>query len=329
MEKNGLMAKSDNMEVLGETVQKSSGKKNKVQLFFKRVFEHKVFYLMALPAIVLLGIFAYWPMYGILIAFKDFSFRLGILWSPWCGFDNFELLFSLDMFWSAFRNTIVINLLKLVVGFAAPILLAIMLNAVRNRYLKNTLQTIVYLPHFVSWVVIAGMLSSLFDTSSGALYNLFDAMGVQLEVFSDPTQFLAMIVLSDIWKEAGWGAIIYLAALTTISPEYYEAARIDGANSIQQFWRITLPCIMSTIAIMLILKVGGIVTGGFDQIYNLYNVQVYSVADVLDTFLYRYGIGQGQYALGTAVGLFTNVINIVLLLTANFIVRRMGGEGLY
>lgn len=300
-----------------------------VKKLLKRIYEHRMFYIMLLPAVVLLGIFAYWPMYGILIAFKDFSYRLGILGSEWCGFENFTALFEIDMFWKAFRNTIVINLLKLLFGFVAPIMMAVMLNAVSNKQLKNALQTIVYLPHFVSWVVVSGLLYSLFDTTSGALYNFFRVFGVELNVFSNTTQFLALIVLSDIWKEVGWGAIIYLAALTNISPEYYEAARIDGANSVQQFFRITLPLITTTIAIMFILRVGGIVSGGFDQLYNLYNTQVYEVGDILDTFLYRYGIGQGQYSLGTAVGLFTNVINVVLLLTANFIVKRLGGEGLY
>ena len=301
----------------------------RIKKYLKRVYAHKMFYLMLMPAVVLLAIFAYWPMYGILIAFKDFSYRQGILGSDWCGLENFTALFELDMFWRAFRNTIVINLLKLLFGFVSPILMAIMLNAVSVKRLKNALQTIVYLPHFVSWVVVSGLLFSLFDTTSGAIYNFFGLFGIELNVFSNNAQFLALVVISDIWKEVGWGAIIYLAALTNISPEYYEAARIDGANSVQQFFRITLPLITTTIAIMFILRVGGIVSGGFDQLYNLYNTQVYEVGDILDTFLYRYGIGRGQYSLGTAVGLFTNLINVVLLLTANFIVKRLGGEGLY
>lgn len=154
-------------------------------------------------------------------------------------------------------------------------------------------------------------------------------MGIQLNIFGDGTQFLVMLVLSDIWKEVGWGAIIYLAALSGISPEYYEAARLDGANSVKQFWYITLPMLLPTITIMLILRVGGLIGGGFDQIYNLYNTQVYDVADVLDTFLYRYGIGDGQFSLATAAGLFTNIINIVLLVSANLVTKLIGGESLY
>lgn len=295
----------------------------------RRIWRHKIYYLMLLPAIVLLAIFAYKPMYGVVIAFKKYSFRKGIMGSDWIGWKNFETLFEMDGFWGAFKNTIIINLLKLLFGFPAPILLAIMLNAVKVKGLKNTVQTIVYLPHFVSWVVVAGLLFSMLDGRSAPIYLLFDSMGIQLNIFGDGTQFLVMLVLSDIWKEVGWGAIIYLAALSGISPEYYEAARLDGANSVKQFWYITLPMLLPTITIMLILRVGGLIGGGFDQIYNLYNTQVYDVADVLDTFLYRYGIGDGQFSLATAAGLFTNIINIVLLVSANLVTKLIGGESLY
>ena len=196
-----------------------------------------------------------------------------------------------------------------------------MINAVKNKAFKNTIQTVVYLPHFVSWVVVSGLIFSLLDETSGSLYRLLTSFGMNVDVFNNGTQFLTMIVISDIWKEVGWGAIIYLAALSGISSDYYEAAQLDGANKIQQFFYVTLPQLMPTISIMLILRVGGLIGGGFDQIYNLYNTQVYDVADVLDTFIYRYGIGNGQFALGTAIGLFQNVINIVLLLSANGIVE--------
>ena len=296
-------------------------KKEKFQEFLKTIWDHKVFYIMLIPAIVLLIIFAYQPMYGIIIAFKKFSYRLGITGSKWIGWSNFETLFKIDQFWVAFRNTIVINFYKLLFGFPASIILAVMINAVKNKVFKNTIQTIVYLPHFVSWVVVSGLIFSLLDESSGSLYRLLTSFGMQVDVFNDGKQFLALLVVSDIWKEVGWGAIIYLAALSGISSDYYEAAQLDGANKIQQFFYVTLPQLMPTISIMLILRIGGLIGGGFDQIYNLYNTQVYDVADVLDTFVYRYGIGDGQFALGTAIGLFQNVINIVLLLSANSIVE--------
>lgn len=301
-------------------------KKDKFKEFLKRIWDHRVFYIMLIPAIILLIIFAYQPMYGIIIAFKKYSFRKGILGSPWVGFDNFETLFAMDQFLAAFKNTIVVNFLKLLFGFPASIILAIMINAVKNKIFKNTIQTIVYLPHFVSWVVVSGLIFSLLDEQTGSLYRLLTAFGMEVNVFSDGKQFLALLVISDIWKEVGWGAIIYLAALSGISSDYYEAAQLDGANKIQQFFHITLPQLMPTISIMLILRVGGLIGGGFDQIYNLYNTQVYDVADVLDTFTYRYGIGDGQFSLGTAVGLFQNVINIVLLLSANRFVEFINKE---
>ena len=314
-----------------EILQEQKPKKTKFQKLLQEIWKHRVFYGMLAPAVILLAIFAYWPMYGVTIAFKDYSPRKGILGSEWVQFEHFKTLFGPDMpgFWQAFWNTIQINFLKLIFGFPAPILLAIMLNAVRRKKLKNAIQTIVYLPHFVSWVVIAGLLFSLFDSTTGPISIIFRKIGIELDVFGDGDQFITMLIVSDIWKEVGWGAIIYLAALSGISPEYYEAATLDGAGTIKQFWYITLPLLFPTISIMLIMRVGGLIGGGFDQIYNLYNSRVDDVAEVLDTFIYKYGIGEGMFELGTAVGLFTNVINVALLLVTNKIIKWMGGDGLY
>lgn len=300
-------------------------RQEKVHGFFDTIWKHRFFYLILIPSVVLLIIFAYKPMYGIIIAFKKYSPRAGILGSQWVGFKNFQDIFAIDQFWNAFRNTIVINLLKLVFGFPASIILAVMINAVHSKVFKNVIQTVVYLPHFVSWVVVSGLIFALLNERTGSLYKFLSLFG-EVNVFGDGTQFLAMIVISDIWKEVGWGAIIYLAALSGISSDYYEASEIDGANSIQQFFHITLPQLMPTISIMLILRVGGLIGGGFDQIYNLYNTTVYNVADVLDTFVYRYGIGSGQFSLGTAIGLFENIINITLLLFANKVVSLINKE---
>ena len=301
-------------------------KKQKFMEFMNTIYKHKFFYFILIPAIVLLIIFAYRPMYGIVIAFKNFSPRKGIMGSPWVGLENFERIFDLDMFWQAFKNTIVINLLKLIFGFPLSILLAIMINAVKNKIFKNTVQTLVYLPHFVSWVVVAGIIFALFDERSGSLYKLLSGV-VDLNIFGDGKQFVTMLVVSDIWKEVGWGAIIYLAALSGVSEDLYEASELDGANKIQQLFNVTIPQILPTISIMLILRVGGLIGGGFDQIYNLYNSTVYEYADVLDTFIYRYGIGDGEFEVGTAVGLFSNVINIALLLGANKIVEIINKAG--
>ena len=206
-------------------------KKQKFTEFMNTIYKHKFFYLILIPAIVLLIIFAYRPMYGIVIAFKNFSPRKGIMGSPWVGLENFERIFDLDMFWQAFKNTIVINLLKLIFGFPLSILLAIMINAVKNKIFKNTVQTLVYLPHFVSWVVVAGIIFALFDERSGSLYKLLSGV-VELNIFGDGKQFVTMLVVSDIWKEVGWGANIYLAALSGVSEDLYEASELDGANKI-------------------------------------------------------------------------------------------------
>ena len=301
-------------------------RKDKFLNLLQSIWDHKAFYIMLIPSFVLLLIFAYKPMYGVILAFKQYSPRLGIIGSQWVGWANFEFIFAIDQFWEAFENTIVLNVLKLIFGFPASIVLAIMLNAIRNKYLKNTLQTIVYLPHFVSWVVVSGLIFSLLNENTGSLYRLLTDMGFEVNVFSDPDQFVGLLIVSDIWKEVGWGAIIYLAALSGIDSTYYEAAEIDGANTLNQFFHITLPQLLPTISIMLILRVGGLIGGGFDQIYNLYNTQVYSTADVLDTFIFRYGISDGQYALATAVGLLQNVANIALLLFANRIVEFINKE---
>ena len=301
-------------------------RKDKFLNLLQSIWDHKAFYIMLIPSFVLLLIFAYKPMYGIILAFKQYSPRLGIIGSKWIGWANFEFIFAIDQFWEAFENTIVLNVLKLIFGFPASIILAIMLNAIRNKYLKNTLQTIVYLPHFVSWVVVSGLIFSLLNENTGSLYRLLTNMGFEINVFSDPDQFVGLLIVSDIWKEVGWGAIIYLAALSGIDSTYYEAAEIDGANTLNQFFHITFPQLLPTISIMLILRVGGLIGGGFDQIYNLYNTQVYSTADVLDTFIFRYGISDGQYALATAVGLLQNVANIALLLFANRIVEFINKE---
>lgn len=303
-----------------------TSQKQKIKEFIRTIYKNKFFYIILIPSIVLLLIFAYRPMYGIVIAFKNFSPRKGIMGSPWVGLENFERVFELDMFWQAFKNTIYINLLKLAFGFPLSIVLAIMINAVKNKIFKNIVQTLVYLPHFVSWVVVAGIIFALFDERSGSLYRLLSGV-IELNIFGDGKQFVTMLVVSDIWKEVGWGAIIYLAALSGVSEDLYEASELDGANKIQQLFNVTIPQILPTISIMLILRVGGLIGGGFDQIYNLYNPTIYEYADVLDTFIYRYGIGDGEFEVGTAVGLFSNIINIALLLGTNKVVEVINKVG--
>lgn len=302
---------------------------NNIKLLKKDLKRDWAFYVMLIPGVVLTFIFSYIPMYGIVLAFKDYSIRAGIMGSEWVGFEHFQTLFDIPQFWVAFKNTIIHNVLKLVFGFPIPIILALMLNSLREKNARNIIQTILYLPHFVSWVVVSGLIFSLLD-EGGFLFEIMKQGNMQdVNILADDGSFLGLIVISDSWKEAGWGSIIYFAALMGISGEYYEAAKVDGANGWNMLWSITIPLLMPTISIMLILRVGEMLSSGMDQIYNLYNEQVYDVADNLSTFTYRYGIGGGNFEIGTAIGLFANVINIVLLVVANQITKRMGGEALY
>lgn len=284
---------------------------------------------MLLPAIVFLFVFNYIPMYGASIAFKDFWITKGILGSPWVGFDHFEQLFKTDKFWQVFRNTIEINLLRLVFGFPAPILLAILLNEVRLKWFKRSIQTIVYLPHFISWVTISGIIFSLLS-NEGLVNKVITAFGGDsVNFLTSNGMFRPLLVLSGIWKEIGWGTIIFLAALSGVNPDLYEAATVDGANRFKQIVHITLPSLLPIISILLILNFGSMMTGGFDQVFNLYNTMVYESGDVIDTYVYRIGLTQGKYSIATAIGLFLNVINFVLLIVVNSASKKMSGQGIY
>ncbi|BBH22402.1 protein lplB [Paenibacillus baekrokdamisoli] len=295
----------------------------------KRIFKYKALYLMLLPAVVFLIIFSYIPMYGATIAFKDFWIKKGILGSPWVGFAHFEKLFETDKFWQVFRNTIEINLLRLIFGFPAPIVLAILLNEVRHKLFKRSIQTIVYLPHFISWVTISGIIFSILS-NEGLVNTIIRAFGGEnVNFLTSNSMFRPLLILSGIWKEIGWGTIIYLAALSGINPDLYEAATVDGANRFKQITHITLPSMVPIISILLILNFGSMMNGGFDQVFNLYNTMVYDSGDVIDTYVYRIGLTQGKYSVATAIGLFLNVINFVLLVMVNSIAKKLSGQGIY
>jgi putative aldouronate transport system permease protein len=286
---------------------------------------YKYYYLLLLPGVVYFLTFHYLPIFGIVIAFKDYNLSKGIIGSDWAGFKWFLLLFSTDDFWVAFRNTVIISCYKLIFGFPAPILVALMLNEMIGRKLKRIVQTIIYFPHFVSWVIIGGIIITLLSPSTGILGFFHIAKSPIME----PTMFRGVLVVSDIWKEVGWGTVIYLAALSGVNPEMYEAARMDGATRFQEIRYITIPAISSTIIILLILKMGHILNVGFDQVYILYNALVYQVADILDTYVYRVGLMSGRFALAAAAGLFKSVIGLFMLLCTNWLVRRFGGQGLW
>lgn len=286
---------------------------------------------MLLPVMAWYVIFAYGPMYGIQLAFKDYNFAEGIWGSPWVGMKHFVYLFtSSPDFLNILKNTVVISFYHIIFGFPAPIILALLFNEVRVSFFKKVAQTISYLPHFLSWIVIGGILVTILSPTTGVVNHVLNLIGIDPIYFlGSETYFRFTLVLSGIWKEVGWGTIIYLAALAGIDQQMYEAAVIDGANRWKQTIHITIPTIMPVISILLILRVGGVLDAGFDQILTLYSPAVYSVADVIDTYVYRIGLQNFQFSLTTAVGLFKNVVGLMLVLFANYIIKKMGQEGIY
>jgi putative aldouronate transport system permease protein len=296
----------------------------------KQMKKMKLLYLMMLIPIIHLFIFHYIPIYGIVIAFKKFSPGRGIIDSPWNNFEHFKFLFTDFLFIRALKNTIIISLLKLVVGFPAPIIFALLLNEIRQAVFKRIAQSISYLPHFMSWVILATMLGEVLSPQRGIVNFVITSFGGQPTNFlAEPHLFVPILILSDVWKEIGWGAIIYLAALSSINPDLYEAAEVDGANRFKQALHITLPSLMPIMTILFILNLGNILNVGFDQILNLYNPMVYEVADVIDTYVYRKGLEQFNFDYAAAVGLFKNVVGVVLILGANFIIRRYSEHGIW
>jgi putative aldouronate transport system permease protein len=270
-------------------------------------------------------------MYGVILAFKQYRFIDGVLGSPWAGWANFETLFGGRDFPSAFRNTIIISFYKLVFGFPAPILLAVLLNELRLVFYKRFVQTLSYLPHFLSWVVLAGVFMELFSPTRGIInYAITLLGGKEIFFFGDKQWFRTLLVSTDVWKNVGWGSIIYLAALSNVDPSLYEAAVVDGANRFRQIYHITLPTLVPVVTIMFIFAVGGIISSDdFDQIFNFYNPAVYEVADVLSTYTYRIGITRMEYGLATASGLFQNVIALILIIATNYIAKRYNDYGIW
>jgi len=269
-------------------------------------------------------------MYGLIISFKDFRILDGMMASPWVGFKHFKTVFGSDDFWVVFKNTLVISGLKLIFNFPAPIIFALLLNEVKNMQFKKTVQTISYMPHFLSWVVLAGIVVNFLSPSTGPINMILKVLGAKPIYFvADRKWFREVLVLSAIWKEVGWGTIIYLAALSNINLELYEAAVLDGANRFKQTIYVTLPSISPVIIIMFIFAVGAIVNDDFDQIFNLYNPAVYSVGDVLSTYIYRMGLENMQYSFSTAVGLFKNTISFTLIIITNYLSKRYSDYGLW
>ena len=287
-------------------------------------------YLLLAPMLIWFLVFLYKPMYGLQIGFKDYSLFRGIENSPWVGLDNFIRLFSDDYFLRAIRNTLLISFYSLLFAFPVPVLLALMFNEIQHAGLRKAAQTITYLPHFISVVIIAGLVINVLSPSTGIVNVLLERLGFERVYFlTIPEYFRPIFIGSSVWKEAGFESIVYLAAIAGISPALYESARIDGATRWQMMWHITLPSILPTIIIMLIIRVGNLIEVGFEYIILLYQPATYETADVVSTFIYRAGLQNNQYALGTAAGLFNAVVALILVYGANRLSRKYSSSSLW
>lgn len=297
----------------------------------KRIYEFRYLYLMLLFTIAFFVIFKYIPMYGVQLAFKKFTYRKGILGSDWIGWKNFETLFRNKQFTRTIGNTLAISMGRLAFTFFVPIVMAVLLNEIRVSAFKRVVQTFMYLPHFLSWVIISGIAYSLLSVNGGFINKIIAAMGGKpVNFLLEPSCFRPILYVSSVWKEMGWESIIYLAALAGINPELYEAATVDGAGRFRQMIHITWPGIRSTVVIMLILTVSRVMSAGFDQIYNLYSSPVFSVADIVDTFTYRELFLKSKFGEATAAGLFQAAINVVVVVLTNQVAKIINdGEGLY
>ncbi|MET3851658.1 putative aldouronate transport system permease protein [Paenibacillus sp. OAE614] len=305
-------------------------KKKTHKSLWKRIILNWELYLFIAPAFFYFLIFCYGPMYGIQIAFKNFIPTKGITGSPWVGFDHFVRFFHSYYFWDLLWNTLSISLYSLVVGFPIPIILALAFNEVRNGFFKKLSQTVTYAPHFISMVVMAGMIITFLSPSTGIVTHMIEGLGLKSPDFlTDPRWFKTMYVFSDVWQSAGWGTIIYLAALSGVDPGLHEAAIIDGASRFQRLRHINIPVLVPTMTILLILNMGSLLGVGFEKILLLQNPLNMSSSDVISTFVYRSGLVDAQYSFSTAIGLFNSVINAVLLIVVNQIVRRTSENSLW
>ena len=304
----------------------------------KAFMQHYWLYILMIPGILYMLIFNYTPMAGLVMAFEDFSPYNGdtaiqaLFGSPFAGLKYFEKLFTGPDFWRLLRNTLAISLANLIFAFPAPIILALLLNELRCKWFKRFSQTLVYIPHFVSIVIVAALTYQLFSTTDGVAYHmLVQVFGKQNapDIMSDPKLFSTMIVGQNLWKETGYGTIIYLAALSSVDTQLYEAAKIDGAGRWQLMWHVTLPAIRGTIILMLIMKVGSLLNTGYEQIFLMQNAMNRSVSDVFDTYIYTKGIVNGHYSLATAAGLFKSIVSMVMVVGANKIAKLFGESGLY
>ncbi|TMV49724.1 sugar ABC transporter permease [Paenibacillus mesophilus] len=285
---------------------------------------------MLLPGLLYYVLFHYLPMGGLFIAFKDYNLQKGIWGSPWAGLNHFETLFSTPDFFRILKNTVIISVYRILFNMLPDVLLALMLNEVRTAWFKKIVQTITYGPYFLSWVIVYGLTYAFLAQESGILNTwIRDGGGTPVEFLTSSDYFRPILLLTDIWKNTGFGAIIYLAALATINPELYEAAVVDGAGRWRQLWHITLPGIRDVFILLLILRVGNILDAGFEQIYIFLNARVYNVGDVIDTWVFRYGLEKLDFSIAAATGFFKSVVGFAFVLAANQIAKKFGGSGIW
>lgn len=309
--------------------QRADAKKKRRQEILHRLKMDKWLYLLMLPGLLHIIVFKYAPMYGILIAFKDYNPYTGFFDSQWVGFKHFIQFFNSANFKTLFINSLVLSLLELAFSFPAPIFLAVLLNELHLPRVKRLIQTCVYIPHFLSWVIVISLTSTLFSMD-GVVNRLLESLGIEAIPFLTSTElFRPVIVVQSIWKSAGWGTIVFLAAMAGVDLQLYEAAIVDGATRFQQTWHITLPSIRGTIVIMLILRLGSVLDTGFEQIYLMSNALNRSVSETFDTYVYIAGITQGSFSLSTAVGLFKSLVGVVLIFGSNALAKKVGDSGIF
>ncbi|SEO53272.1 sugar ABC transporter permease [Paenibacillus sp. OV219] len=298
---------------------------------WKNIVLHRYLYFMLLPCLLFFIIFNYIPMGGLLLAFKEYKFNKGILGSPWIGFDYFVTFFHSYQSRELIQNTLIISCMKLFVYLPFPIVLALMFNEVRNKWFKNVSQSVLYLPHFLSWVVVVGLVQRILAPDTGLLNELITNMGGDGSTFfmMDPKYFYQIMFGSHLWKSIGWDSIIYMAAISGVNPDMYEAAKIDGAGKLREIWSITLPSIMPTVVILFILSLGNILSAGFDQLYLLRTPGNMQLSDILDTYIIRVGLKNGQFGYATAVGMIQGIIGLILVVFANRLSRKVSDTSLW
>lgn len=287
------------------------------------------YYLMVLPGLIFFIIFKFIPMLGSVIAFQEYNVVGGIFKSPWVGLDNFKTLFAYDDFQRILKNTLILGFFKTILIFPIPVLLSLMLNEVKSLKLKKGIQTAIYIPYFISWVVVGGLIFDMFGIG-GLFNNVRDVFGMQpVLAMQKESWFRPIYLISSIWKESGWGTVVYLAAMSGIDPSLYESAQMDGASRFQRMRHITLPLLIPTVVTLFLLNIGNFLELGFDQVYNLQTAMTYSVSDIFDTYVYRTGILQARYSFTTAVGLFQSVVGLILVLVFNKISQKTSEGGLW